>query len=218
MINKKAGLKFKMKALRQTLSWLIPVAIGLIIALLVKQFAFQLVKVDGPSMQPNLQNNERVVAVKTSKIHRGSVIVFDANGVDPQVSQTTDYVKRVIALPGDTVEAKNGYIYVNGKKTIQSYISKYQRTTGTGNWTLASISEENNWMKNMGATKVPKGMYFVLGDHRSVSNDSRYWGFVPEDHVVGKPIVVWLSLDKDRNWFDGKIRWNRIFKWVDGIK
>ena len=218
MINKKAGLKFKMKALRQTLSWLIPVAIGLIIALLVKQFAFQLVKVDGPSMQPNLQNNERVVAVKTSKIHRGSVIVFDANGVDPQVSQTTDYVKRVIALPGDTVEAKNGYIYVNGKKTIQSYISKYQRTTGTGNWTLASISEENNWMKNMGATKVPKGMYFVLGDHRSVSNDSRYWGFVPEDHVVGKPIVVWLSLDKDRGWFDGKIRWNRIFKWVDGIK
>ena len=152
-----------MKALRQTLSWLIPVAIGLIIALLVKQFAFQLVKVDGPSMQPNLQNNERVVAVKTSKIHRGSVIVFDANRVDPQVSQTTDYVKRVIALPGDTVEAKNGYIYVNGKKTNQSYISKYQRTTGTGNWTLASISEENNWMKNMGATKVPKGMYFVLG-------------------------------------------------------
>ncbi|MBS1395695.1 S26 family signal peptidase, partial [Bacteroides sp.] len=50
------------------------------------------------------------------------------------------------------------------------------------------------------------------------SADSRYWGFVPEDHVVGKPIVVWLSLDKDRNWFDGKIRWNRIFKWVDGIK
>ncbi|MCT3441820.1 signal peptidase I, partial [Limosilactobacillus fermentum] len=73
-----------MKALRQTLSWLIPVAIGLIIALLVKQFSFQLVKVDGPSMQPNLQNNEWVVAVKTSKIHRGSVIVFDANGVDPQ--------------------------------------------------------------------------------------------------------------------------------------
>ena len=45
--------------------------------------------------------------------------------------------------------------------------------------------------------------------------DSRYWGFVPEDHVVGKPIVVWLSLDKDRGWFDGKIRWNRLFKWVD---
>lgn len=56
--------------------------------------------------------------------------------------------------------------------------------------------------------------YWMMGDNRHNSADSRYWGFVPEDHVVGKPIVVWLSLDKDRGWFDGKIRWNRIFKWV----
>ena len=56
--------------------------------------------------------------------------------------------------------------------------------------------------------------YWMMGDNRHNSLDSRYWGFVPEDHVVGKPIVVWLSLDKDRSWFDGKIRWNRIFKWV----
>lgn len=60
--------------------------------------------------------------------------------------------------------------------------------------------------------------YWMMGDNRHNSADSRYWGFVPEDHVVGKPIVVWLSLDKDRGWLDGKIRWNRIFKWVDNIK
>ncbi len=60
--------------------------------------------------------------------------------------------------------------------------------------------------------------YWMMGDNRHNSADSRYWGFVPEDHVVGKPIVVWLSLDKDRGWFDGKIRWNRFFKWVDNIK
>ncbi|WP_297271843.1 S26 family signal peptidase [uncultured Bacteroides sp.] len=57
--------------------------------------------------------------------------------------------------------------------------------------------------------------YWMMGDNRHNSADSRYWGFVPEDHVVGKPILVWLSLDKDRGWFDGKIRWNRLFKWVD---
>lgn len=56
--------------------------------------------------------------------------------------------------------------------------------------------------------------YWMMGDNRHNSADSRYWGFVPEDHVVGKPIVVWLSLDKDRDWFDGKIRWNRFFKLV----
>jgi signal peptidase I len=60
--------------------------------------------------------------------------------------------------------------------------------------------------------------YWMMGDNRHNSADSRYWGFVPEDHIVGKPIFIWLSLDKDRGWFDGKIRWNRLFRMVDNIK
>ena len=60
--------------------------------------------------------------------------------------------------------------------------------------------------------------YWMMGDNRHNSLDSRYWGFVPEDHVVGKPLVVWLSLDPDRSWGEGKIRWSRFFKWVDQIK
>lgn len=174
-----------MKAFKELMSWIVPIAIGLLLALLIKQFAFQFVRVDGPSMQPNLQNNERVVCLKQAKIHRGSVVVFDANGVNPQVSVKTEYVKRVIGLPGDTVEAKNGNLYVNGKKVDQSYISKSERSSGTGTWTLHSISQENSWVLHNGAYKVPKGEYFVLGDHRSVSNDSRYWGFVPKSKIVG---------------------------------
>lgn len=174
-----------MKAFKELMSWIVPIAIGLLLALLIKQFAFQFVRVDGPSMQPNLQNNERVVCLKQAKIHRGSVVVFDANGVDPQVSVKTEYVKRVIGLPGDTVEAKNGNLYVNGKKVDQSYISKSECSSGTGTWTLHSISQENSWVLHNGAYKVPKGEYFVLGDHRSVSNDSRYWGFVPKSKIVG---------------------------------
>lgn len=60
--------------------------------------------------------------------------------------------------------------------------------------------------------------YWMMGDNRHNSADSRFWGFVPEDHIVGKPIFIWLSLDQDRGWADGKIRWNRLFKFVDSIK
>ena len=60
--------------------------------------------------------------------------------------------------------------------------------------------------------------YWMMGDNRHNSADSRYWGFVPEDHIVGKPIFIWLSLDQDRGWLDGKVRWNRLFKFVDTIK
>lgn len=60
--------------------------------------------------------------------------------------------------------------------------------------------------------------YWMMGDNRDNSADSRFWGFVPEDHIVGKPIFIWLSLDPDRGWFDGKIRWNRLFRLVDGMR
>ena len=60
--------------------------------------------------------------------------------------------------------------------------------------------------------------YWMMGDNRHNSADSRYWGFVPEDHIVGKPILIWLSLDKDRAWGDGHVRWERMFRLVDNIK
>ena len=78
------------------------------------------------------------------------------------------------------------------------------------------VKEDGIYINGQKTDQYTFGMdyYWMMGDNRHNSQDSRYWGFVPEDHVVGKPIVVWLSLDKDRGWFNGKIRWNRIFKWV----
>ncbi|ANZ57567.1 signal peptidase I [Fructilactobacillus lindneri] len=203
-----------MKTLKGILGWVIPIVIGLAVALLIKQFVFTMARVDGPSMQPNLENNERIMVWCQSKIKHGSVIVFNATGLDPDAPSNdspmkrllgnagTDYVKRVVALPGDTVEFKNGDLLVNGKKVDQSYISSSQQKQGTeynnqpGNWNINSLS--NNWPKNKGAMKVKQGQYFVLGDHRSVSNDSRYWGFVPKDHVIGVVKTFPWSTDKQK--------------------
>lgn len=188
-----------MQKTKEVMSWIIPIFIGLALALVIKQFVFTRVKVDGPSMEPNLVNNEKVIAYKPAKVKHLSVIVFDAYGEDPSAKTHTNYVKRVIGLPGDKVKSENGYIYVNNKKIKQSFISEAERTSGTGNWTLSSISQQNGWAKGKKVTVVPKGKYFVLGDHRSVSNDSRYWGFVNKDKVVGVvKVPFWTSTKTKR--------------------
>lgn len=179
------------------MSWVIPIIVGLGIALLIRQFWFTMVRVDGTSMQPNLQDSERVVAFKTSPVKAGSVVVFNAYGVDPnQTDKKAVYVKRVIGMPGDSVRyTDSGQLYVNNKLVKQTYLkNKYQRTTGTfmpnkhskvAGWTLTSLSHNQGWQKSLKTNKVPKGYYFVMGDHRSVSNDGRYWGLVPKDEMIG---------------------------------
>lgn len=86
-------------------------------------------------------------------------------------------------MPGDTVKSEDGRLYVNGKLVPQKFISQYERTQGTTNWDLSTLENRYSW--NLKTTKVPQHSYFVLGDHRSVSNDSRYWGFVPANKVLG---------------------------------
>ena len=150
-------------------------------------------------MEPNLDNNERVAVVKTAKIRHLSVIVFNAYHVDPDArSKTVKYVKRVIGMPGDTVKAQDGKLYVNGKVVPQKFISQYERTQGTTNWNLSELSTRYSW--RLKTTTVPKNSYFVLGDHRSVSNDSRYWGFVPASSVLGVvKVPFWDSSSTKRH-------------------
>ena len=96
------------------------------------------------------------------------------------------YERCITAYEGNSLEIKDGKIYINGQ--------------ATDNYTFQL------------------DYYWMMGDNRDNSADSRFWGFVPEDHIVGKPLFVWLSLNPDYSLFDGKIRWNRFFKWVDNIK
>ena len=106
-----------MSTFKNIMGWIWPVVVGLLIALFIDMF-LSFVKVDGLSMYPNLQNNERVIMLKHAKIKRDTVVVFSAKGVDdrPGVTDGTKYVKRVIGLPGYKIEYKNDVkLYVNGK-------------------------------------------------------------------------------------------------------
>ncbi|GEO66383.1 signal peptidase I [Levilactobacillus spicheri] len=187
-----------MKTFRNILSWIVPILVALVIVLLVRTYLFEVVGVLGDSMEPNLANKERMMVIKPLTLKRNSVIVFDAYGEDPTAKPNTNYVKRVIGMPGDTVASKNGHLFINGKQVSQSYISASERAAGTGNWTLKSLAQQRNWSYK-GST-VPQGKYFVLGDHRSVSEDSRYWGYVDAKKVMGVvKIPFWQSTATYRN-------------------
>lgn len=173
--------------------------------------------VSGPSMEPNLVNGERVWAInpKIVNIDRGSVIVFDASEVDPTVASSKLYVKRVIGLPGDKVSAFQGTIYVNNRPIDQQFISDKQKKA-TGKWDFKSLSQKYMWLHGA-TTVVPKDHYFVLGDNRSVSNDSRYFGFVPKKKVKGVvKVFFWTkNTSNKRRYFINK-QWKEF--WEGEIK
>jgi len=191
-----------MKTVRNILSWVLPIVVAVVVVILVRTYLFEVVKVSGDSMEPNLADQERMVVVKPLHVKRESVIVFDAYGEDPTAAKNTNYVKRVIGLPGDRVASLNGVLTVNGKKVDQSFISSEERTAGTGNWDLSYLAKPRNWAYKGNA--VPKGHYFVLGDHRSVSEDSRAWGYVDAKKGMGiVKIPIWQSTATYRHNING---------------
>lgn len=177
---------------KSLLSWVIYLLFLVLAWFAIKSFA-TVVKVDGHSMDPNLHTGQRVLVMKQAEIKRDSVIVFDAFGEDPTKLATTYYVKRVVGMPGDKIVYKSGKLYINNKLYKQNYISKQQVGVGTRykfqndvikNWDITKLSREK-WVDDQDEKVVPKGMYFFLGDNRSISNDSRYWGFVEQRKVLG---------------------------------
>lgn len=135
------------------------------------------VRVYNVSMQPTLHEGNLVVvnklAYKLGEAKRGDIIIFHYQG-----TQNDDYIKRVIGLPGDTVEVGGGAVRVNGQVLTEPYIAELPRYSGT-------------WI-------VPEGQLFVLGDNRNHSSDSHDWGFVEQEWVIGKAVVVYWPLNRIR--------------------
>ncbi|MDZ5609029.1 signal peptidase I [Bacillus pseudomycoides] len=175
---------------KEIVSWIKTIGITLGIAIVVRGVLFTPSLVQGESMMPTLENNERVLVNKIGfniqGLDRFDIIVFHGK-------EGYDLVKRVIGLPGDTIEYKNDVLYVNGKTVDEPYLADYKTEVSKGKLTPDFTLEQKT-----GKTKVPEGQVFVLGDNRQVSKDSRMFGFVSEDQIVGKGEAVFWPLQQVR--------------------
>ncbi|CAM3655087.1 signal peptidase I [Mesobacillus zeae] len=178
----KEGLK------REGTEWLKAFAIGVIIFAFIRTFFFSNYVVEGESMLPTLEEGNKLVVNKigydAGDLQRFDVIVFHAN-------KKEDFVKRVIGLPGDKIEYREDRLFINGNEVEEPYLKEYRKKAEghyiTGDFTLKEVA---------GAEKVPDGKLFVLGDNRLGSWDSRYFGFISNDQVVGKVNLRYWPLDE----------------------
>jgi len=145
-----------------------------VLAFGIRTFVAEARYIPSSSMEPTLQINDRLIIEKVSyhfqKPERGDIVVFSPTAALKAQNFQDAFIKRVIGLPGDKVEVKNGLVYVNGKVLAEKY-----------------IAEEPNYA--YGPVTVPPDQYLVLGDNRNNSYDSHAWGFVPRENLIGRAVV-----------------------------
>ncbi len=176
-----------MPIIRKIYAFLVDTIQSILIAasvfLVIYIFLFRPFQVTGDSMFPNFYNNEYVltnlITLRFGSVVRGDVIVFKAPP-DP----TKDFIKRVIGMPGDTVMVKNGDVYVNDQKLDESSYLKDTVHTYAGSFIQDGVP-----------VTVPQGNYLVMGDNRPYSSDSREWGFVPEENIIGKSFFIYWPIN-----------------------
>lgn len=162
------------------LSWFRDLAVSVVLAFVMIVFVYQPVKVEGTSMMPSLTDQERIFINKftyrfgNGSIERGDMVVFWF-----PLDRGKSYIKRVVGLPGDTVSIDHGKVTVNGKPIEEPY-----------------VPDEYRDQQSYPASRVPADHYFVLGDHRSSSNDSRAWGTVDRSYIYGKAVFVYWPLTR----------------------
>jgi signal peptidase I len=158
--------------------WLKDILLAVVIAFLMVVFLYQPVKVEGTSMQPELLDQERIFVNKFvyhfEEIHRGDIVVF-WYPKDPSKS----FIKRVLGVPGDVVSIRDGQVHINGQLVEERYVPRgYQDAD------------------SYPPVRVREGHYYVLGDHRNASNDSRSWGLVPRKYIYGKAVFRYWPVEK----------------------
>jgi len=174
--------------------------------ILVNKFAYG-VKVPLSDLTVSSFSMDPIYLFGENPVQRGDIIVFKYPK-DPNIN----YIKRVVGIPGDTVEIRNKFVYLNGKKlrTIKLDARKYMKTmdekfrdnnlsfyrTYVDNKSYVyQVDNDNYFVVNAEKRTVPKGQYFVMGDNRDFSYDSRFWGYVPHKNIKGKAFLIWMSLN-----------------------
>jgi len=176
--------KVKEPGTGSVVGWARDLLVAFIASMLIIFCLYQPVRVEGTSMLPVLEDQDRLVINKIAyswagelvgeQIHRGDVVVFHYPN-----DTTKSYIKRVIALPGDTLRIDHGRVFVNGVALKEPYVP-------------ARYADENSLAENV----IPLGKYFMMGDHRSVSQDSRYFGPVARDLIYGRAAFVYWPVDQ----------------------
>jgi signal peptidase I len=222
--------------------WVESLLFTVIFVLLFTSYVAQATQVPTESMKPTILVGDHFFLDKVAfpanypvvirgylphrSIHRLDIIAFKS-----PTDGNIPFVKRVIGLPGETVEVKAKAVYINGRKLDEPYKIHVDSTVYSSDpWTPEDLKIRDNF----GPVVVPKDDYFVMGDNRDNSNDSRYWGFVTWDEIIGKPLFVYWSYESDpyvpgertfREWLDGyatvalhffdRTRWFRIGTMVE---
>lgn len=170
------------KAKKEIREWVISLASAIVIVLLVSNFLVSVIRVDGGSMLDTLQDGDRllvnVLDMRMNGPERYEVVIVH------YPERKENFVKRVIGMPGDTLEVKGGVLYINGEAVEEEYLSADR----TAHFHSAS--------SNFGPIEIPEDKYFVMGDHRDYSNDSRQVGLIDRDMFVGQATYVFWPFSR----------------------
>jgi signal peptidase I len=178
----------KSKRRRGLIEWGIVILAVVVLTLVVRTYILEAYYIPSASMETTLKPHDRVLVDKLSYdlhgVGRGDIVVFHKPSND--IQGPSDLIKRVIGLPGDTISAQGGYVYINGKRLNESWLP----ADGRGDTCALGTSIQQNDCGPVSPVHITKGEYYVMGDNRTDSSDSRFFGPIPSHLIVGKAFVL----------------------------